>query len=68
MMSMALKYSGHRLKSKNLIAMLTRSDRFTQDDNFETLNPVYIVTPKEIESRIILALADDVAAKENSEK
>lgn len=59
MMDIALKYSGHRLKSKNLIAMLTRSDRFTQDGNFATLHPVYNVKPKEIEQRIIAALSDD---------
>ncbi len=56
MMSLALKYSGHRLKSKNLIAMLTRSDRFIEDRNFESLNPVYAITPKEIEQKIISAL------------
>lgn len=59
MMDIALKYFGHRLKSKNLIAMLTRSDRFTQDGNFATLHPVYNVKPKEIEQRIIAALSDD---------
>lgn len=56
MMNLALKYSGHRLKSKNLIAMLTRSDRFKVDSSFETLNPVYHITPKEIEQRIIESL------------
>lgn len=60
MMSIALKYSGHRLKSKNLIAMLTRSDRFIQDDNFSSLNPTYDISAKEIERRIISALAADV--------
>lgn len=58
MMSIALRYSGHRLKSKNLIAMLTRSDRFIQDANFAALKPVYNVTPKEIEQRIISALSE----------
>lgn len=58
MMDIALKYSGHRLKSKNLIAMLTRSDRFILDEKFATLSPIYQVTPKEIESRIILALSN----------
>lgn len=58
MMNLALKYSGHRLKSKNLIAMLTRSDRFTVDSNFAYLNPTYDITPKEIEQRIIEALVD----------
>lgn len=56
MMSLALKYSGHRLKSKNLIAMLTRSDRFTQDSNFSSLNPTYEISPKDIEKRIISSL------------
>lgn len=59
MMSIALKYSGHRLKSKNLIAMLTRSDRFIPDDKFSTLNPIYKITPKQIELRIISALNGD---------
>lgn len=56
MISIALKYSGHRLKSKNLIAILTRSERFIEDDNFDALNPVYDTTPKEIEQRVISAL------------
>lgn len=57
MIHLALKYSGHRLKSKNLIAMLTRSDRFVQDSNFAALHPTYEITPKEIEQRIISALS-----------
>lgn len=57
MMSLALKYSGHRLKSKNLIAMLTRFDRFIQDDNFSALNPTYKISPKKIGERIMAALS-----------
>lgn len=60
MLNLALKYSGHRLKSKNLIAMLTRSDRFIQDDNFSALNPTYEISPKEIEQRIIAILSADM--------
>lgn len=56
MIDMALKYSSHRLKSKNLIAMLTRSDRFIPDSNFGALNPIYHITPKDIEDRIIREL------------
>jgi len=59
MMSLALKYSEHRLKSKNLIAMLTRSDRFIPDNRFAALNPVYNISQKEIEQRIISALANE---------
>lgn len=57
MISLALRYSGHRLKSKNLIAMLTRSDRFIPDARFHALNPIYDVTAKDIELRIIAALS-----------
>lgn len=46
MMDLALKYSRHRLKSKNLIAMLTRSDRFIPDSNFKSLNLIYDTTPQ----------------------
>lgn len=52
MISMALKYSGHRLKSKNLLAMLTRGERFIPDSNFRSLAPVYDITPSDIETRI----------------
>ncbi|MDE6270529.1 MAG: nucleotidyl transferase AbiEii/AbiGii toxin family protein [Muribaculaceae bacterium] len=56
MINLALKYSGHRLKSKNLLAMLTRSDRFAPDSNFQLLNPSYSVTPADIERRITEAI------------
>lgn len=52
MIELALRYSGHRLKSKNLIAMLTRSERFVQDAEFSALNPIYNVTPTEIETEL----------------
>ena len=57
MINVALKYSGHTLKSKNLLAMLTKSDRFIPDANFSTLNPKYQIQPKEIESFIISKLS-----------
>lgn len=52
MIRLALKYSGHRLKSKNLIAMLTRGNRFLPDSHFATLRPIYPIGPKDIENRI----------------
>lgn len=55
MIALALKYSGHKLKSKNLIAMLTRSERFMPDSNFINLKPVYNISPKEIEQTIMEA-------------
>ena len=57
MIELALKYSNHRLKSKNIMALLTRSDRFIPDSTFINLEPVYSVTPKEIEERIISLLS-----------
>ena len=52
MISKALKYSGHQLKSKNLLALLINSERFIPDENFKTLHPVYTVSSKEIETEI----------------
>lgn len=52
MIRLALKYSGHRLKSKNLIAMLTRGNRFLPDSHFATLRPIYPIEPEDIENRI----------------
>lgn len=40
------------LKSKNLIAMLTRGDRFLPDSHFDALNPIYLIGPQDIENRI----------------
>ncbi|WP_348673523.1 nucleotidyl transferase AbiEii/AbiGii toxin family protein [Duncaniella dubosii] len=56
MISMAINYSGHKLKTKNILALLTRSDRFVPDDGFRSLNPIYDITPIEIEKRIIQAV------------
>ena len=49
MITLALDYSGHRLKSKNLLAMLTNGTRFMRDAHFEQLSPLYQVTAEEIE-------------------
>ena len=52
LITLALSYSGHKLKSKNLLAMLTNSNRFTRDAGFDQLQPVYSVTAQEIEEFI----------------
>ena len=49
MMSMALQYSGHQLKTKQLMALLTNGNRFNRDSHFEQLEPLYSVTSTEIE-------------------
>lgn len=56
LISLALSYSGHKLKSKNLLAMLTNSNRFTRDVGFDQLQPVYSVTAQEIEEFIKFSL------------
>lgn len=52
MISLALTYSGHKLKSKNLLAILTNGKRFTRDAQFEQLKPIYPVTAQDIEKYI----------------
>ena len=56
MIELAAKYSGHRFKTKNILAILTSGDRFLPDSKFAGLNPIYNVTAKDIERRIIAAL------------
>lgn len=56
MIAKALKYSGHRLKTKNLLSLITRSDRFEPDEEFKTLNPLYDVSSRDIEEEIKKAL------------
>lgn len=52
LITLALEYSGHRLKTKNLLAMLTNGSRFSRDANFEQLSPIYKVTTQDIENYI----------------
>lgn len=52
LITLALEYSGHRLKTKNLLAMLTNGARFSLDAHFEQLSPTYRVTTQEIEAYI----------------
>lgn len=61
MISGALVYSRHRLKTKNLLAMLTNGARFTGDANFKTLEPVYEVGVDEIEALIKEKLIENKA-------
>lgn len=52
MMTLALNYSAHRMRSKNLLAILTNSTRFTRDERFEQMQPLYNVTAQDIEDYI----------------
>lgn len=49
---MALEHSGHKLKTKGLMAMLTNGDLFRKDELFAQLQPVYEVSARDIEAYI----------------
>ena len=57
--SLAVSYSGHHLKTKNLISMLANGERFFIDTDFPSLDPIYNVTPAEIEKFIIEHLKEN---------
>lgn len=48
----AAKYSGHKLKTKNIISILTRSDEFIADSNFKNWSPKYNVSSQDIANYI----------------
>jgi hypothetical protein len=48
----ALEHSGHKLKTKGLMMMLTNGNLFRQDEHFAALNPVYDVTSMDIQEYI----------------
>lgn len=52
MMTAALQHSEHRLKSRNLMAMLTNGALFKKEDGFELLQPQYDVTSTDIQEYI----------------
>ena len=58
-MHQALDYSGHQLKSKQLMALLTNGNRFSRDSRFEQMSPLYSVTPQEIEQYIKCLLLEN---------
>lgn len=54
---MALEHSGHKLKTKGLMSMLTNGELFHKDETFTQLQPVYDVTASDIEAYIKQLLA-----------
>ena len=52
MISMALEHSSHRLKRKNLLAMITNGEFYTKDSAFLQLAPIYDVTATDIQEYI----------------
>ncbi|GHT29768.1 hypothetical protein AGMMS49574_07430 [Bacteroidia bacterium] len=57
----ALKYSQHKLSTKNIVMMLL-SDRFMSDENFEQLDPKYKVSKEEIRDYILQKLKNAALA------
>ncbi len=57
----ALKYSQHKLNTKNIVMMLL-SDRFMSDENFEQLEPKYKVSKEEIRDYILQKLKNAALA------
>lgn len=55
----ALKYSEYQLSSKNLLAMISSSERFKIDSNFKNLKPKYDVSPEEIEEYLKKSIKQD---------
>ena len=45
----ALLYSGHKLKTKSLLSILTSGARFKNDESFKQLNPVFEIDSRGIE-------------------
>lgn len=52
MIEIALEHSGHLLKRKNLLAILTNGERFRKDNAFMQLSPVYDVSAQDIQEYI----------------
>jgi hypothetical protein len=48
----ALEHSGHKLKSKGLMAMLSNGALFKKDEQFMQLQPIYDVSSSDIEAYI----------------
>ncbi len=53
--NLALKYSQHKLSTKNIVMMLL-SENFTSDANFEQLEPKYIVSKTDLREYILQKL------------
>ncbi|MBQ9650764.1 MAG: nucleotidyl transferase AbiEii/AbiGii toxin family protein [Prevotella sp.] len=59
MMYAALEHSGHKLRSRSLISMLTNGKLFVKEKGFEELQPVYNVSPEDIQEYIKTLLLKD---------
>ena len=60
---LALEHSGHKLKQKNLLAMITNGEFFSKDSQFEALSPIYNVTSTDIQEFIKAKLQNAISYK-----
>ena len=58
---LALEHLDHKLKSKNLLAMITNGEAYSKDTHFDALCPVYDVTPYDIQEYIKQKLLENKA-------
>ena len=63
LITLALEHSGHKLKQKNLLAMITNGEFFSKDSQFEALSPIYNVTSTDIQDFIKAKLQDGTSFK-----
>ncbi len=49
MIPAALEHSGYKIKTKNLMALLTNGELFKKDEDFEQLSPIYNVSSYDIQ-------------------
>ena len=59
----ALKYSEHKLRTRDILSMLSNGSRFFDEQNIEHLSPQYNVTAKEIEDFLTLYIKQYVESK-----
>ena len=52
MIPRAFEHSGHKLKSKGLMAILSNGALFKKDEHFNQLKPVYDLSAEDIEAYI----------------
>jgi len=57
----AMKYSQHKLSTKNIVIMLL-SSKFMSDENFEQLDPKYDVSKEDIRDFILQKLKNALLA------
>lgn len=52
LVSLVLERSDHKLKKKNLFAMITNGEAFAKDEQYKTSSHLYDVTPYDIQEYI----------------